>query len=192
MSNIRIGFAMCGSFCTYSKVIPEFEKLCDLGYDVYPIMSEISACSDTRFGSAESFKHTLEAKSKKPVISSITEAEPIGPKNMLDILVIAPCTGNTLGKLANGITDSSVTMAAKATLRNSKPVLIAVSTNDALSNSAKNIGTLLNCKNIYFVPMRQDDFEKKPTSIVADFSKIQDSITAALQGKQIQPIFANK
>ena len=189
MNKIRIGFAMCGSFCTFSQVIPEFEMLCDLGYDMYPIMSEISSCTDTRFGKSEDFKNILESKSQKKIISSITQAEPIGPKNLLDILVIAPCTGNTLGKLANGITDSVVTMAAKATLRNSCPVLIAVSTNDALSNSAKNIGTLLNCKNIFFVPMRQDDCDNKPTSIVADFTKIHESILSALDQKQIQPIF---
>lgn len=189
MSSIRIGFAMCGSFCTFSQVIPEFEKLCDIGYDMYPIMSEISCSTDTRFGKAENFRSILEAKSKKKIISTIPQAEPIGPKNLLDILVIAPCTGNTLGKLANGITDSVVTMAAKAALRNSCPVLIAVSTNDALSASAKNIGTLLNCKNIYFVPMRQDDCDNKPTSIVADFTKIHESILSALDRKQIQPIF---
>lgn len=189
MSNVRIGFAMCGSFCTLSKAIKEFEKLCEAGYDVYPIMSEISSKTNTRFGTAEYFKNILETKSNKKVITTITEAEPIGPKNLLDILVIAPCTGNTLGKLANGITDSTVTMAAKATLRNLCPVLIAVSTNDALSASAKNIGTLMNCKNIYFVPMRQDDCIKKPTSIVADFSKLQEAIASALEGKQLQPIF---
>ena len=189
MNKTRIGFAMCGSFCTFSQVVPEFEKLCDMGYDMFPIMSEISYSTDTRFGKANDFKEILETKSQKKIISSIQQAEPIGPKNLLDILVIAPCTGNTLGKLANGITDSVVTMAAKATLRNSCPVLIAVSTNDALSNSAKNIGTLLNCKNIFFVPMRQDDCEKKPTSIVADFTKIHDSILSALEQKQIQPIF---
>ena len=189
MSSIRIGFAMCGSFCTFSQVVPEFEKLCDMGYDMYPIMSEISYSTDTRFGKAENFKNILESKSQKKIISTIIQAEPIGPKNLLDILVIAPCTGNTLGKLANAITDSVVTMAAKATLRNSCPVLIAVSTNDALSASAKNIGTLLNCKNIFFVPMRQDDCDNKPTSIVADFSKIHESILSALDRKQLQPIF---
>ena len=191
MNSTRIGFAMCGSFCTFSQVVPEFEKLCDMGYDMYPIMSEISSRTDTRFGKAQDFINTLENKSQKKIISTIQGAEPIGPKNLLDILVIAPCTGNTLGKLANGITDSVVTMAAKATLRNSCPVLIAVSTNDALSTSAKNIGTLLNCKNIFFVPMRQDDCNNKPTSIVADFTKIHDSILSALEKKQIQPIFTN-
>ncbi len=189
MNQTRLGFAMCGSFCTFSQVIPEFIRLCETGYDVYPIMSEMAYRSDTRFGKAEDFIQTLEEKSGHKVISAIKESEPIGPKNLLDILVIAPCTGNTIGKIANGITDSAVTMAAKATLRNAKPVLIAVSTNDALAASAKNIGVLMNSKNIYFVPMRQDDYHKKPTSLVADFTMLSEAIEAALSSRQIQPLF---
>ena len=189
MNQTRLGFAMCGSFCTFSQVIPEFVRLCEAGYDVFPIMSEMAYRSDTRFGKAEDFIQTLEEKSGHKVISSIKESEPIGPKNLLDILVIAPCTGNTIGKIANGITDSAVTMAAKATLRNAKPVLIAVSTNDALATSAKNIGVLLNSKNIYFVPMRQDDYRKKPTSLVADFTMLSEAIEAALSSRQMQPLF---
>lgn len=189
MSDIRVGFALCGSFCTFSSVIPKFEELALKGYDMYPIMSEIAANTDTRFGKAEDFKDRLKKASGKNIITSIAAAEPIGPKKLLDILVVAPCTGNTLSKLANSITDTSVTMAVKAHLRNARPVVIAVSTNDALSGSAKNIGTLLNYKNIYFVPMKQDDYEKKPTSIVADFDFILPTIEKALNGEQLQPVY---
>ncbi len=189
MDNIRVGFALCGSFCTFSSVIPEFEKMVELGYDMYPIMSEIAASTDTRFGKAEDFKERLKKASNKNIITSIAAAEPIGPKKLLDILVVAPCTGNTLAKLANSITDTSVTMAVKAHLRNDRPVVIAVSSNDSLSGSAKNIGALLNYKNIYFVPMQQDDSEKKPTSIVADFSLIIPTVEKALKKEQIQPIY---
>lgn len=152
MEKIRVGFAMCGSFCTFSKVLPEIERLVELGYDVVPIMSEFAYATDTRFGKAEDFIAQVEEMTGKKIIHTIDEAEPIGPKKLLDVLVIAPCTGNTLGKLACGITDSSVTMAAKAHIRNAKPVVIAVSTNDGLGASAKNIGMLQNAKYIYFVP----------------------------------------
>ncbi len=189
MNDIRVGFALCGSFCTFSVVIPEFEKMALEGYDMYPIMSEISASTDTRFGKAEDFKERLRKSSGKNIITSIAAAEPIGPKKLLDILVVAPCTGNTLAKLANSITDTSVTMAVKAHLRNNRPVVIAVSSNDALSGSAKNIGALLNYKNIYFVPMQQDDSNKKPTSVVADFSLIIPTVEKALKSEQIQPIY---
>lgn len=189
MSDIRVGFALCGSFCTFSSVIPKFEELALKGYDMYPIMSEIAANTDTRFGKAEDFKDRLKKAAGKNIITSIAAAEPIGPKKLLDVLVVAPCTGNTLSKLANSITDTSVTMAVKAHLRNARPVVIAVSTNDALSGSAKNIGTLLNYKNIYFVPMKQDDYEKKPTSIVADFDLILPTIEKALNGEQLQPVY---
>ena len=189
MSDVRVGFALCGSFCTFSSVIPEFEKMSLEGYDMYPIMSEFSANTDTRFGKAEDFKERLRKASGKNIITSIAAAEPIGPKKLPDILIVAPCTGNTLSKLANSITDTAVTMAVKAHLRNARPVVIAVSTNDALSGSAKNIGTLLNYKNIYFVPMKQDDHEKKPTSIVADFNLILPTVEKALKGEQLQPIY---
>ena len=189
MGDVRVGFALCGSFCTFSSVIPEFEKMALEGYDMYPIMSEFSANTDTRFGKAEDFKERLKKASGKNIITSIAAAEPIGPKKLLDILIVAPCTGNTLSKLANSITDTAVTMAVKAHLRNARPVVIAVSTNDALSGSAKNIGTLLNYKNIYFVPMKQDDHEKKPTSIVADFNLILPTVEKALKGEQLQPIY---
>lgn len=184
----KVGFAMTGSFCTFSAVIKELEKLVMCGADVYPIMSEIAYSTDTRFGTSAGFREILESMCQKSIIKSVKEAEPIGPKGYLDLLIIAPCTGNTLAKLAGGITDSSVTMAAKAHLRNRKPVLVAVSTNDGLGNSAKNIGMLMNMKNIYLVPFGQDDFEKKPNSLVADMTKIIPSAEFALSGKQLQPI----
>lgn len=188
MESVKVGFAMCGSFCTFSNVIPQIEALSDK-YDVTPIMSSTAYSTDTRFGKAADFVKHIENVTKKSIIHTLEQAEPVGPKKLFDILVIAPCTGNTLAKLANGITDSPVTLAAKAHLRNLRPVLIAVSTNDALSTSAKNIGHLLNCKNIFFVPMQQDDSENKPNSIVADFSKIEYSMLSALNSKQAQPLF---
>ena len=188
MEKIRVGFAMCGSFCTFSKVLPEIERLVELGYDVVPIMSEFAYATDTRFGKAEDFIAQVEEMTGKKIIHTIDEAEPIGPKKLLDVLVIAPCTGNTLGKLACGITDSSVTMAAKAHIRNAKPVVIAVSTNDGLGASAKNIGMLQNAKYIYFVPYDQDDHIHKPSSLVADFTQISPAIQMALKNVQIQPV----
>jgi dipicolinate synthase subunit B len=188
MSLVRVGFALCGSFCTFSAVIPQIKKLVDEGADVTPIMSYMAANTDTRFGESKYFRNTIEDICKKPIISTIKEAEPIGPKKLLDILIIEPCTGNTLAKLANGITDTSVTMAAKAHLRNNRPVLIAVSTNDGLSVAAKNIGLLQNSKNIFFVPYRQDDPIKKPTSLVADFDKTVLAMHCALEKNQIQPV----
>lgn len=188
MNNKKIGFALCGSFCTFSEAIMQIEELLKIGAEVFPIMSFNAYSVDTRFGKAEDHVKRIEALCGKKVIASISDAEPIGPGNLLDLLIIEPCTGNTIGKLANGITDTPVTLAAKAHLRNEKPVLIAVSTNDALTASALNIGKLLNTKNIYFVPMRQDSPENKTRSIVADFSKTVISAQATLQGKQIQPI----
>lgn len=192
MKDKKIGFALCGSFCTLRSVLPQIKKFVNSGADVYPIMSEIVYNTDTRFGTAEYFKTELERITAKKIIHSIYEAEPIGPKKMFDILIIAPCTGNTLGKMANGITDTSVTMAAKANLRNNKPVLIAPSTNDALATSAQNIGKLLNYKNIYFVPFNQDAPFNKNRSCVADFNLIYDSAKEALKGNQIQPIIYAK
>lgn len=188
MAEIKAGFAICGSFCTFSKIMPQMKKLADNGIEVYPIMSEIAYSTDTRFGKSEDFRDEIENICNRKIISTIKEAEPIGPKKMLDILIIAPCTGNTLAKLANGIADTSVTLATKAHLRNSRPVLIGVSTNDALGAAARNIGVLLNSKNIYFVPMNQDDYKEKPNSIVADFTKIYDAMISAIQGRQLQPL----
>ena len=183
-----VGFAMTGSFCTFSRVIRELENLAQTGAELYPIMSEAAYSTDTRFGAAEDFRKKMEMICGNPVIKSIREAEPIGPKSFLDLLIIAPCTGNTLAKLANGITDSSVTMAAKAHLRGAKPVLIAVSTNDGLGNAAKNIGALLNYKSIYLVPFGQDDCIKKPNSLVADMTKIIPAAELALDYRQLQPV----
>ena len=189
MSNETVGFALCGSFCTFKKVIPQIEKLVNEGYKAIPIMSHVAYTTDTRFGKAREFNEQIETICKENIIYTISGAEPIGPKELLDVLVIAPCTGNTLGKLANGISDTSVTLAVKAHLRNQRPVIIAVSSNDALGTSARNIGTLMNSKNIYFVPMEQDDYINKPNSIVADFRYIPDTVREVLAtNKQPQPI----
>lgn len=189
MSKETVGFALCGSFCTFKKVIPQMKRLVDEGYKVIPIMSHTAYTTDTRFGKANDFNNEIEEICKENIIYTISGAEPIGPKQLLDVLVIAPCTGNTIGKLANGISDTSVTLATKAHLRNQRPVIIAVSTNDALGTSARNIGTLMNSKNIYFVPMEQDDYINKPNSIVADFKYIPDTVREVLATKvQPQPI----
>ena len=189
MQKETVGFAMCGSFCTFKKVIPQMKKLVNEGYRVIPIMSHTAYTTDTRFGKSQDFNEEIEQICGNKIIYTISGAEPIGPKELLDVLVIAPCTGNTLGKLANGISDTSVTLATKAHLRNQRPVIIAVSTNDALGTSARNIGTLMNSKNIYFVPMRQDDYINKPNSIVADFDYILDTVREVLAtSKQPQPI----
>ncbi len=164
------------------------EECKSLGYDIIPIMSQNAYTTDTRFGKAEDFISRIEEICEKKIIYQIKDAEPIGPTNMTDIMLVAPCTGNTLAKLSNSIVDTGVTMAVKSHLRNNKPVVIAVSTNDALSGSGKNIGTLLNMRNFYFVPMCQDDYFKKPTSVVADFSLIPKTLENALNGVQIQPI----
>lgn len=185
---VRVGFAFCGSFCTFSPALKALERVHARYGDVIPIVSESSASTDTRFGAARGFMTEMERICGKPVIDSIAKVEPIGPKGLLDVLVICPCTGNTLAKLANGITDTAVTMAAKAHLRNGRPVVLCPATNDGLAASAKNIGLLLDKKNLYFVPFRQDDPVKKPTSLVADFSKVEDAVDAALAGKQLQPV----
>ena len=183
-----IGFAICGSFCTFKHVFREIEKLVENGYDVLPIMSENSYNFDTRFGEAKFWQDEFKRLTKKEIIHTIKDAEPIGPKKLLDALVIAPCTGNTLAKLSNGIADTTVTLATKAHLRNARPVVIAVSTNDALSNAGKNIGNLMNYKHTYFVPFRQDSFKNKPTSCVADFTLLEKTLENALNGIQLQPI----
>lgn len=186
--NKTVGFAMCGSFCTLSRAVEQITNLKKLNYNIIPIMSEIVWSTDTRFGKASDYISRIEEICGRSIIHTIQDAEPIGPKKLIDILVIAPCTGNTLGKLANGITDTSVTMAAKSHLRNGRPLVLSVSTNDGLGGAAKNIGQLMNYKNIYFVPMKQDDSEKKPRSVVADFSKIPECVESALNGVQLQPI----
>lgn len=190
MNKLKIGFAMCGSFCTLSKCISEMQKLKDIGHDVFPIMSFNTFELDTKFGTANEFKNRIQnICENKEIIHTIPQAEPIGPANLADVILIAPCTGNTLAKLCRGITDTPVTMAAKSQLRIRKPVVIALASNDALGASAQNIGKMLNAKNIYFVPMSQDDPEKKPNSLVAHFDLIPETIELALQNKQIQPVF---
>lgn len=184
---MNIGFALCGSFCTFRNVFPVMETLCR-EHSVTPIFSEAAYSTDTRFGNAQAHIFLAEKLCGNPVIHTIPQAEPIGPKRLFDLLVIAPCTGNTLAKLAHGIADTTVTMAAKSHLRNGRPVLMAVSTNDALGTAAENIGKLLARKHYYFVPFRQDDPEEKPRSMVADFSKIPQALEAAIQEKQLQPV----
>ena len=188
LQGIKVGFALTGSFCTFARIIPEIEKLAAEGADILPIMSETVEGTDTRFGKADEWKMKVEAITGKQIVKKITEAEPIGPKGLLDVLVVAPCTGNTLAKIANAVTDTSVTMAVKAHLRNNRPVVIAVSTNDGLGANAKNLGQLLNVKNMFFVPFGQDDPIKKENSLVADFDLIIPAILEALKGKQLQPL----
>lgn len=188
LKGIKIGYALCGSFCTFAKSFEQIKILSEMEAEITPIMSFNAYNIDSRFGSAKENRSKIEIMCDNEIIHTIEEAEPIGPNKMFDILVVAPCTGNTLAKLANGITDTPVTMAVKSHIRNGRPVVIGVSTNDALGNSAKNIGQLLNYKNYYFVPMRQDDYLKKPLSVVADYEKIPSTLILALEGKQIQPI----
>lgn len=184
---MRIGFAVCGSFCTYSRVFPVMELL-SRDYDITPIFSEAAYGIDSRFGTAAEHLQTVTEICGISPLHTLAQVEPIGPKKLLDALVIAPCTGNTLAKLAHGIADGPVTMAAKSHLRNGRPVVVAVSTNDALSTAAENIGKLLVKKHFYFVPFGQDDPLEKPASMVADFSRIPQTLEAALSGKQLQPI----
>ena len=183
-----VGFALCGSFCTHARAMEALEQVKARFARVVPIVSQCVADTDTRFGSAHDLMREMERICDHRVISTVKAAEPIGPQKLLDLLIICPCTGNTLGKLAAGITDTSVTMAAKAHLRNQRPLLIAPSTNDGLAASAPSIGALLGRKYIYFVPFGQDDPEKKPTSLVADFSQVADAAQAALTGEQLQPL----
>lgn len=184
---MNIGFAMTGSFCTYAQVLPVMEQLAK-EHTVIPIFSQ-SACSiDSRFGTAAEFLRRAEEICGAAPICTVADAEPIGPKKLLDVLVVAPCTGNTLAKLAHSIADTPVTMAVKSHLRNGRPVVIAVSTNDALAGAAENIGKLLGRKHYYFVPFGQDDPLKKPTSMVAHFDLIPDTVAEAAKGRQIQPI----
>lgn len=187
MAKPRLGLALCGSYCTYETLFRSAEPLA-ARYELVPIMSDTAAETDTRFGTAAEHLRRLMALTGKPVVTTIPEAEPLGPAEPLDALLIAPCTGNTLARLAHGLTDSSVTMAAKAHLRNGRPVVLALSTNDGLSGSAENIARLLNRKHFYFVPFGQDDPMKKPCSLQADFSLLAETVEAALRGEQIQPI----
>ena len=184
----RIGFAICGSFCTFSKAFAQIERLIAEGAEVTALMSFNAASLDTRFGKAADHIAYLEKVTGRKVIRTIEDAEPIGPKRMFDVLVIAPCTGNTMAKLAAGIIDTPVTMAAKSHIRNAFPLIIAPSTNDGLAGAAKNLGALLNYKSVFFVPFGQDDSEAKPRSLSADFAKIPETVEAALGKVQIQPM----
>ena len=184
---MTIGFALCGSFCTYSRVFPVMERLAK-DYDILPIFSQSAYDTDSRFGTAAEHITKTERICGIHPLHTLAEVEPIGPKRLLDALIIAPCTGNTLAKISHSIADTSVTMAAKSHLRNSRPVLIAVSTNDGLAGAAENIGRLLARKNFYFVPFGQDDPINKPTSLVADFDRIPEAMAAALLGIQLQPV----
>ena len=186
-----IGYALCGSFCTLSRSLKELGVLLSLGYSVQPILSEAVYSTDTRFYKAEVFRSEVEALCKRPVISRIVDAEPLGPKTPLEALIIAPCTGNTLAKIANGITDTAVTMAAKAHLRCDRPLLISLASNDSMSANLANIARLLTRKMTFFVPMHQDDPVTKPYSLVADFSLLPECLEATLAGKQMRPLFLN-
>ena len=183
-----VGFAMCGSFCTLSKAVEQMEGLREQ-YNLLPIMSRNTYETDTRFGKAQDFIDKAESICGRKVLHTIPEAEPIGPKGLVDVMAVCPCTGTTLSKLALGITDTPVTMAVKSALRIGLPVVLCLASNDTLGASGQNAARLLNTKNIYFVPMKQDDPEKKPFSLVADFSLLKETIHAALEGRQLQPVF---
>ena len=188
MENKTIGFAVCGSFCTHAKALEALEAIRARYAHIIPIVSETVAENDTRFGNAHDLMREMARICDHRVISTLKEAEPIGPQGLLDLLIIAPCTGNTLGKLAGGIADTAVTMAAKAHLRNGRPILLAPSTNDGLGASARNLGALMARKYIYLVPFRQDDPAGKPASLVADFGLVAPAAQAALEGRQLQPV----
>lgn len=188
LKGIKLGFAMTGSFCTFEKAFRAAEELVRAGAEVYPVMSFNAAGISSRFGTAQEHLDKLREITGRDVIRTIEDAEPIGPKKMFDLLAVAPCTSNTIAKLANGITDTPVTMAVKSHIRNARPVVIAISTNDALAASGRNIGQLQNYKNYFFVPYRQDNFAGKPNSAVADLSKLKETVELALEGKQLQPL----
>lgn len=184
---MKIGFAFCGSFCNHAEVLRTYEALAQ-EHELVPIVSERAATYDTRFGTAAEFLQRVEATAGRCAIRTVTEAEPFGPQGMAEVLVIAPCTGNTLARLANGMTDGVVTMAAKSHLRGGRPVVIAFASNDGLSASAPNLASLLGRKHYFFVPFGQDDPQNKPTSLVADFTRIPETVALAVQGRQIQPL----
>ena len=184
-----LGYAFCGSFCTHQQSLRELRKLIDAGHEVLPIFSDAVWSTDTRFGTALALREQVEALCQREVIHSVVDAEPIGPKTRLDALIVCPCTGNTLAKIANGITDTPVCMAVKAHLRSDRPLILSLASNDALSANLKNIATMLSRKCVYFVPMHQDDPEKKPHSLVADFSLLVPTLEAAFCGKQCRKLF---
>lgn len=184
----KIGVALTGSYCCFDKVFPVIKRMAEMGADIVPIVSQNVCSTDTKYGSAAEFMQELRDITGKEPICTFNGAEPIGPQNLLDVIVVAPCTGNTLAKIANAVTDTPVAMAVKSQLRNQKPVVIALSTNDGLGLNAKNIGLLLNTKHVYFVPFGQDNPFSKPNSLVAKFDLIPDTLDLALEGKQIQPL----
>jgi len=184
----NIGLGITGSFCTHEKIIKSIEELVSKGYNILPIISNSVKIYDTRFGKSKDFIEKIEELTKNKVIDNIVTAEPVGPKNLIDILVIAPCTGNTLSKLANAISDGPITMVAKSLMRNFKPIVIGLSTNDALGLNLHNIATLINCKNVFFVPFGQDDFKNKPKSLISKWELIEETIIQADKGLQIQPL----
>ena len=188
MRTERVGFALCGSFCTHEKALTALKRLTEEYETVIPIVSENAAFTDTRFGTSDALLEQLEELTGHEVLYDIPSVEPLGPKGMIDVLVIAPCTGNTLAKLAAGIADGPVTLAAKAHLRNERPIVLAVSTNDGLAGNAASLGALLNRRGYYFVPFGQDSAIKKPRSLVADFPQLPAALAAALQGQQLQPM----
>lgn len=192
LKGIKIGYVMTGSFCTFERSFEQAQRLREMGAELVPVMSENAAGTSTRFGGSGENVGRLKFICGREVITTIAEAEPIGPKGLTDIMVVAPCTSNTAAKLANGITDTAATMAVKSHLRSGKPVLLAIASNDSLLGSAKNIGELFNRKNYYFVPMLQDDIEKKPASLVAEFEMIPEAVSAALRGVQLRPIIYHK
>lgn len=192
LDGIRIGFCMTGSFCTFEKAFAAAQRLVSEGAQLIPVMSFNAASISTRFGTAKENIERLENIAGRKVICTIEEAEPIGPKKMCDVMVVAPCTSNTAAKLALGLTDTPATMAVKSHLRNARPVVIAISTNDALAGCAKNIGYLQNLRNYYFLPYAQDNYEKKPNSIVADLGLVSEAVQAALDGVQLQPVLRVK
>ena len=187
MNKRKMGLCICGSFCTFSDILEKIDTLCQ-DYDVTPILSEATVSTDTRFGSAYTFRKEIERRTGNHAITSIPAAEPIGPQGLFDLIVVAPCTGNTLAKLASSVVDSTVTMACKAHLRNARPLVLAISTNDGLSGNGANLGTLLNRRHYYFVPFTQDDPIGKPNSLVADFDQLAKTAKAALEGRQLQPL----
>jgi len=186
---LRVGYCLCGSFCTFERSFEQMRHMVAEGVQVTPILSFHAASTDTRFGRAQEWRERFEELTGRQALTTLPAVEPIGPKGWFDVLVVAPCTGSTLGKLANGISDTPVTLAVKSHLRRSRPVVLAVSTNDALGGSYRSIALLKNMKHLYFVPMAQDDVVNKPNSLVADFSRIDDTIACAMAGLQIQPLF---
>ncbi len=186
---MKIGYCFTGSFCTFSHSFSALETLVNRGYEIVPIMSENAYFTDTRFQRAEEFSKKVEKLCKRAIIHTVSDAEPLGPRDPLDVLIVAPCTGNTLAKVASGITDTAATMAIKAHLRADRPLLLAVATNDAMSQNLANVGTLLSRKSVYLVPMRQDSPKNKPHSLVADFSMLGEALDALMSGEQLRPLF---